>query len=590
MLKMALHSASHRTLLEIIQDKESELSHIRKAASVAAQEETRGIETQLFELKQDCSHHVKLLHDKDDVIQRLQDQLLQTEGENLRNIESIQRNCEELASIQITKETAKVEDEMRRRLQREYEDKLSRSKEDLEREYQSALVNQIQDQESLLYGIFDREIADREKEHTKQMNDIQRDMGIKDKERLELLYSSEQNYKKREASMLDEAKMRFESEARMKLEESECQWKAQMRSVEEEIEQDEKEMNRIGQDRSQLEVDNRELKYKIEELLSLIQQLQGEIGDNCEDFEIHKNKFKIGVKEWEDKCTLLDTLLKDEEENHRRQLHKVEKNSKSDRKALNRVMNKLKKDIVALKDEKDVAEELVKEKKDEMCTSRHQLKDKVASLRKDCHGLRMEIDSMHSKSLIDTRSKTRHKEDFALALEKKENAEQSIRRQIHFEHEAELERSTKQHMQKKLALVRERDDAIFDKDRLETKNREKDEEYGAMQSEVLIVQNRLRNDLRVMSTNNRNTQEQNSKLKETIKTMRKELETSMSSLMEEREQCITCSQRDPQKKEINLQTYEDRTSRYVPQNRETATKTYCSQRFFDIRIIVGTTL
>jgi len=597
LVTMALNSASHHALLEVIEDKERELNRIRQAASVAAQEETKGLEAKLLELKQDCNRHIELLYDKDETIQRLQDRLLQMERDHLQATEKVQKSCEELSSVQIAKATAKAEEEITRRLQREYEDRISRKREDLEKEYQSVLINQIRDQEVMLYDKFDREIANREKAYIQDVNDLQRCLDMKDKEILELVYSSEQKYKERENRILDEVKLRLEGETRNRLEDCERQWKIRVRSLEEEKGQYERELNRIGQDRLQFEVDNRELNWKVEELLSIIQHIHGETGDKCKDFEMHTKQFKREINEWEQKAALLETLLKDGEENHQRRLHKVEKRNKMDIKAFTNTMKKLKKDIVILKDERGEVDELVKEKQEEIQSSRQQLKDKVASLRKECLDLRKENDSMHRKSRIDTRRESKQKTDFVQNLKDSEEAEQSNRRQMRLEHEVELERSAKQDREEKLCLVQERDDAVIQMDRLEAQIREKNEEFKVARNDLASIENDLRNELQSLKKQkdsigikNRDVLQQNSQLKETVKSMRNELETLMSSFMEARDQC-TCSQSDPQKNISKPQAVVKTTERCVRCRKIFNTiKTHTIKRITDHFYSVGTTM
>ena len=569
LVTMKLNSASHHALLEVIEDKERELSRIRQVASVAAQEESKGLEVKLLELQQDCNRHIELLYDKDETIQRLQDRLLQMERDHLQATEKVKKSCEELSSVQIVKATVKAEEDITKRLQREYEDRISRKREDLEKEYQSVLINQIRDQEVMLYDKFDREIANREKVYVQDVNDLQRCIDMKDKEILELEYSTEQKYKERENRILDEIKLRLEGETRNRLEDCERQWKIRMRSLEEEKGQYERELNRIGQDRLQFEVDNRELNWKVEELLSIIQHIQGEAEDKCKDFEMHKKQFKREINEWEQKIALLETLLKDGEENHQRRLHKVEKRNKMDIKDFSNTIKKLKKGIVTLKDERGEADELAKEKEEEIHISRQQLKEKVASLRKECLGLRKEIDIMRTKSLIDTRSESKQKADFVRTLKDSEEAEHSNRRQMRLEHEVEVERIAKQHREEKLCFVRERDDAVIQMDRLEVQIREENDECKVARNELASIENSLRKELQALKKqndsigiNNRDVVLQNSQLKETVKNMRNELETLMSSIMKARDQC-TCSQSDRQKNSNKDQARQKSTERYV---------------------------
>jgi hypothetical protein len=140
---------------------------------------------------------------------------------------------------------------------------------------------------------------------------------------------------------------------------------------------------------------------------------------------------------------------------------------------------------------------------------------------------------------------------------------------MRLEHEVEVERIAKQHREEKLCFVRERDDAVIQMDRLEVQIREENDECKVARNELASIENSLRKELQALKKqndsigiNNRDVVLQNSQLKETVKNMRNELETLMSSIMRARDQC-TCSQSDRQKNSNKDQARQKSTERYV---------------------------
>ena len=535
-MMMTAESSSHRALLEIIQEKERELTQIRHVADTAAQEEKKTVQQQFIELQSDFEHNIRLLYDKDETINSLHQRINEMEKDHMQAMRRVEERCNESANIYIDKISAQAEVDHRKRLQKEYEDKLSCRERELEKEYQLSILHELRNQEASLYHNFDKMVSDRDSEHSQCVKELRNKMATKEEEISELVRAYEKNLRDQEAHVLGEVKAQCQSEARIQLEGCERQYKVRIAAIEEDKEQIMRDLYRVGQDRSQLEVANRELDWKVNELLDIIQNLERGYIDKTGQYESQKNSMETLLKELRDKTSTLEATLSRREECHRQELENTEKRSRADKKALSHALRKLKKELASTKEEKEEVEGLVKDKEDEVKNSKRQLKDKVSSLAKECNSLREEIGVMHTKTIADRQNDYSRKETMEVLLFDRKEGDAKARKKLLEQFERTMKQDREAFMQEKLRLVRERDDAIMEKEAADLVSEQKRKDYEALKAELSSVTNKLRSDIavqrkenEVLKSNHYDIHQQNLQLKDSIKTMRAEMEKLMTS-------------------------------------------------------------
>ena len=523
---------SHRALLEIIQEKERDLNRIRQVADSAAEDEMINGQRQLQQLQSDYGR-------SNDTIKSLQQYIHDLEEEHMQSIQSVERKCKEAAEEHIAKMGAKSEDEQRKRLRNEFDERLASKERDLEKVYQISVVEELRNQERKMHEQFDRLMSDGEHQHTQEVVELQKMIQAKDAEISEHIRLNEKEQDDREAHFRREAREECNAEVRSQLEVCERRFQASISILEEEKDQFMRDLHQFKQGKSRSELENRELRCKIEELLSVLQNLESEYMATVDSMASRKTSMEARINELQCKISSLDASLRNAEDEYSRQLKAIEKRCRAEKKTLDHTIKKLKQELEAAKDEKEDIEETVKEKESEAKNCKLQLKEKVSVLKRECKSLRQEIDAIHGKATAERRYGSAHKEGIEQALFDKERESTIARQRLLQQFEDTMKRDKEAFAEEKLHLVRERDDTRIEKEAAVHALEKKRMDYESLRVELSSLRQRQQTDIEAYIENNQElkvsngtSREENLQLKESIRAMRSEMERLMASSSE----------------------------------------------------------
>jgi hypothetical protein len=527
-------TASYTSLLEIIQDKEKELSRIRQTANVVAEEEKLAAQRKFAELEEDFHHNLELLRDKDETIQRLERCIVQMERDHSDSLKIVEERCKEHATLEIAKATSKAEEQFRKKFRMEYEEKLSASERETKKEYQMKLYNELQNQEVILSDKFDCVLTRLESEHNQQLNDVYRQLEQKDKDLIATKNASNTELRNVEARVILEAEARLEKTISVKIKECEMQNEMKIRKVMQEKDQLVEEIRQLEHSHQELEIRNKDLIWKHDELLGVIQNLEQSYLEMMQDFEVDRKKWITQNKVLQEKSGSLEALLHQCKERHRKQLNDIEKKTQMKKKLLSREIRNLAKKLASTKEEKEEVEELMREKEEEGHSSKQQLKEKITSLSNECKELRRQINSCHGLISLAPSDESSWKDELKRTLKIKEDALTVAREEMRSRFEREMTLARDEFEKEIQGLVRERDNLIKQRDTMKRSIVELETDCTNVRTELSCLRQKLlQSESRENSKSTlRSLERQNVQLKETIKTMRREMESLIAASRE----------------------------------------------------------
>lgn len=520
-------AASYTSLLEIIQDKEKELSRIRQTANVVAEEEKLAVQRKFAELQDDFHHNLELLRDKDDKIKRLERSIEQLQRDHTDSLKSVEERCHERATLEIAKAASKAEEQFRKKFRMEYEEKLSASERETKKEFQMTLFKELQNQEMLLSEKFDCVLSRLETEHKQQLNDVCRQLEEKEKDLIVMENASKSKLRDVEARVMLQAEARVEKTLSMKIREFELQSEMNIRRIMEEKNLLGEKLRQLEHTSREVEIRNKDLLWKNDELLGIIQNLEQSYVEKIQGFELDRKKWITQSKVMQDKSLSLEALLRECKEKHRNQLKDIEKQAQLKRNFLSREIRKLAKKLATTKEEKEEVEELMREKEEEGHSSKQELKKRIISLKSECKELRRQITSCHGLVSFDPSDNSSWNEELSRKLKIKEDSHQEMRsrfvREINLkkdEFEKEIQRLTK-----------EKDELTMQRNAMKRKHAKQETECTKLRTELSCLRQKLheseswKRENETLKSNLNSLEDQHVQLKETIKLMRREMES-----------------------------------------------------------------
>lgn len=520
-------AASYTSLLEIIQDKEKELSRIRQTANVVAEEEKLAVQRKFAELQDDFHHNLELLRDKDDKIKRLERSIEQLQRDQTDSLKSVEERCHERATLEIAKAASKAEEQFRKKFRMEYEEKLSASERETKKEFQMTLFKELQNQEMLLSEKFDCVLSRLETEHKQQLNDVCRQLEEKEKDLIVMENASKSKLRDVEARVMLQAEARVEKTLSMKIRECELQSEMNIRRIMEEKNLLGEKLRQLEHTSREVEIRNKDLLWKNDELLGIIQNLEQSYVEKIQGFELDRKKWITQSKVMQDKSLSLEALLRACKEKHRNQLKDIEKQAQLKRNFLSREIRKLAKKLATTKEEKEEVEELMREKEEEGHSSKQELKKRIISLKSECKELRRQITSCHGLVSFDPSDNSSWNEELSRKLKIKDDSHEEMRSR--FAREINLK---KDEFEKEIQrLTKEKDELTMQRNAMKRKHAKQETECTKLRTELSCLRQKLheseswKRENETLKSNLNSLEDQHVQLKETIKLMRREMES-----------------------------------------------------------------
>jgi DNA repair exonuclease SbcCD ATPase subunit len=377
---------------------------------------------------------------------------------------------------------------------------------------------------------FDCVLSAIEAEHSLQLNEMYRQLELKQNELKEIESSFQKKLGDFEAQMLVDVEARIGKKASCKIQEFELQSEKKIRKLADEKEVLVKRIRHLEHSFKEMEIRNKDLRWKHDELLCLFQNLEQSYWEKMQEFELERKQLISQCKILEEKSIRFEESLHSNQEKHRNQLKQFEKQAQINRKILSREVRKLTKKLAMTKEEKEEFEELVREKEEEVHTSEKQLKEKILSLKKECKNLRREINSCHILASSSASDESSWKEELNRTLKWKEDAMAKARDEMRLRFENDMKLRKDEFERKLQQLVAERDQLRAERDAMNKKLIEQTADCSILRNELSFVHEKVRQNESCKTENEtlnsilRSVKEQNIQLKDTIKEMRKDME------------------------------------------------------------------
>jgi len=285
---MANEPKSHRGLLDIIGEKEAELSQFRHATERAIEKEGHRDRQQYLQLRSDFEHNLNLLFQKDELIRSLQTQLM----ENKNQYDFLLKDSEEQNEKVVEKKIGQIQsaleeewymnarrndEEQRKRLEVEYEDKLSHRQKTLYAEHQDSILSKLRNQEKDLWIGFDKITKEKECWYEKLEKDLREKITTKERENASIIATVEGKWGERESDLSQKIAAEFELKMYKARQEAEHSQKESQNKIAKMI-QEQRQLIRQGacfnHDIQELHEVNDELNRKVHDLLGVIESTE----------------------------------------------------------------------------------------------------------------------------------------------------------------------------------------------------------------------------------------------------------------------------------------------------------------------------
>ena len=538
MKPLSSSTASHQVLLQIIEDKEKELIQIRQAAVNAAQEEKNQAEIRLSELEQDFKHNIQVLYDKEDEIKCLKEEAFRLEKKHEAEMQKVRQMEEEKSKLHVLKATSEMEETLRKKLQEEFNQRLDSKQQEIERQYQVALMNEIRDRELDIRKEFEKEMIDRDRRHASKLKEMKKELETTERELMQVVYASEQKYNERERVKIEEFELQAERKMSRTLEECEREWKNRLRDMSSEKDEIEREASCIEQEMLRVEQENKNLKAKATELIDVIGNMESDFNRKTRENQSRQEESQHQIMKWKEKATSLQLEVKTLRKEQNSKVISIHSGHKSRTKAMRRELKVASRKLKQLVEMRQEDQDLIREKEEEYRESKRKWKEQMLQLKKEIKQMEVELEGTRERILIEKnyeeKSKSSYKEEMKLKLE----VEEKRRQEMVVTHQREQEALKAEHERFKNRVEQEKQDILREKERLETSVRVRMEQSTQSQKQLSQLQTSLKNEAQTVQqllSEKEDINKQNMQLKDTLKTLRGEMEHITNSFVEERE-------------------------------------------------------
>lgn len=538
MKSLSSSAASHQVLLQIIEDKEKELIQIRQAAVNAAQEEKNQAEIRLSELEQDFKHNIQVLYDKEDEIKGLKEEAFRLEKKHEAEMQKVRQMEEEKSKLHVLKATSEMEETLRKKLQEEFNQRLDSKQQEIERQYQVALMNEIRDRELDIRKEFEKEMMDRDRRHASKLKEMKKELETTERELMQVVYASEQKYNERERVKIEEFELQAERKLSRTLEECEREWKNRLRDMSSEKDEIEREASCIEQEMLRVEQENKNLKAKATELIDVIGNMESDFNRKTRENQSRQEESQHQIMKWKEKATSLQLEVKTLRKEQNSKVISIHSGHKSRTKAMRRELKVSSRKLKQLVEMRQEDQDLIREKEEEYRESKRKWKEQMLQLKREIKQMEVELEGTRERILIEKnyeeKSKSSYKEEMKLKIE----VEEKRRQEMVVTHQREQEALKAEHERFKNRVEQEKQDILREKERLETSVRVRMEQSTQSQKQLSQLQTSLKNEAQTVQqllSEKEDINKQNMQLKDTLKTLRGEMEHITNSFVEERE-------------------------------------------------------
>lgn len=538
MKSLSSSAASHQVLLQIIEDKEKELIQIRQAAVNAAQEEKNQAEIRLSELEQDFKHNIQVLYDKEDEIKGLKEEAFRLEKKHEAEMQKVRQMEEEKSKLHVLKATSEMEETLRKKLQEEFNQRLDSKQQEIERQYQVALMNEIRDRELDIRKEFEKEMMDRDRRHASKLKEMKKELETTERELMQVVYASEQKYNERERVKIEEFELQAERKLSRTLEECEREWKNRLRDMSSEKDEIEREASCIEQEMLRVEQENKNLKAKATELIDVIGNMESDFNRKTRENQSRQEESQHQIMKWKEKATSLQLEVKTLRKEQNSKVISIHSGHKSRTKAMRRELKVASRKLKQLVEMRQEDQDLIREKEEEYRESKRKWKEQMLQLKREIKQMEVELEGTRERILIEKnyeeKSKSSYKEEMKLKIE----VEEKRRQEMVVTHQREQEVLKAEHERFKNRVEQEKQEILREKERLETSIRVRMEQSTQSQKQLSQLQTSLKNEAQTVQqllSEKEDINKQNMQLKDTLKTLRGEMEHITNSFVEERE-------------------------------------------------------
>lgn len=466
-------STSRRALLDIIEEKERELSRIRNAAENVVEEEKTSLQQQLSALESEMEHNASLLRDREEKIRSLENEIRFMEEKRVQQLREMEENMQFEMSRRVLrieddlkqeskKRSEEFEQDLRKKVKIEFEERFQQSETSLHSHYMNKVTKELENQERELRMLFEQNIlhlkSGFEQEESEWISKLRR----KDQHIEELTLKMDKVRSRREKELEEELERQYQIEIQRKIE---LHDKRNHSIIEKLSEENSKLRHQCGMLEDNVMDANKErsmLDSKLHELLGILQSVELTYEEKAKYHEDEIRKFTQRIRELDDiiSCKERDskkvvTSLNDE-------LYQTKRRHKMEKSAQMRAINGLKRDLNASLVKHAKLEGSFRVKLQEIQQSKSKLENNIRILSKELHELKEENLKLHQQLYVsESQNKSLESSNVQLKLSHAEEKKKLL----------ETLENTSQEEQDKLRnklsrAIRERDDAISEKDHL----------------------------------------------------------------------------------------------------------------------------
>lgn len=295
---MANGPKPHRGLLDIIGEKELELSDIRHATERALEEDERRNHLRHRQLRSDFDHNLNLLFQKDRMIQSLQTQLMDKKNQYEASLKDSEGKTEQIIKQKIGHIQSALEEEwhmhirrneeeQRTRLEVQYQDKLLLSQTSLNTAHQNSTLNKLSNQEEELWINFNKMLKGEQSRHKKLEKELREKIITKNRECASIKSTFEDKWDDKESELKQKLITKFELKIHKLREEAEHSQKESRNKIVELIDEQRRLISRsacFDHEIQESHEANIELNSKVQDLIGVIESAERGFLTKVQDF------------------------------------------------------------------------------------------------------------------------------------------------------------------------------------------------------------------------------------------------------------------------------------------------------------------
>ena len=522
-------STTRQTLLETINEREVELKRIRLAADKIADEEKKEYRQQLHSLQSELLENQKLLTDKDELIQTLQSKINILEQDFLLYQTKITDRSKEEAEWQVEKIRNRLENDYQnqviafkekeqKRLQLEFEEKLTTCEKKIHCGYQESLLSELQKQEEMLWLNFDKIISDKEARFVKQEKELHNKLRDTEKELANLSSQYESNLILSQESLMNELKVETEMFALKSNE-----YKKNINNISAEKDEIIQRYEYLQEKLSYTEKENSHGKEKLQELLEVIECVEKNYNEKLQEFQYIESNQQGQINSLSNQIETLKKELCETKLFHRKEMKTMRKSKNQAKKSMQDLIEELKRDITSIECMKSKEEETMKRLIKQKDTEIKLLSEEIENVRHDFEKNKdMKNQAEKRKDQIQRELEREYEKEAQYKISEKELKDKVNMEKIAYDREISY-------------IMKERDAARRDKESVNFELTQIKEGMAAVQRQSSIDKEDMKMKIVALEDKNKLLQlnldeaaRDKIGLKDTITTMRREMEEFMT--------------------------------------------------------------